>query len=187
MATITILGFGGKMGCRLTQSVQTNQQEPLISNCLTMIKTPHRKITHLIPPLILSLVSTPLLGATDMDQVTKNAEELANKAASSIESGELFVWIITGLLIGSLVGTIATRRNVGFGLVGNLVLGLLGAFLGGWIFDKLGFQFGLGELVLSYDDLLAAASGALIVVLVLLFVKARYLKARTPAGKKGKE
>jgi len=148
-----------------------------------MSKTAPSKITHLLLLLIIPLFCTPLLGAPDMDQVVKNAEEMAAQAASNIEPGELLAWLITGLLIGSLVGTLATRREVGFGFAGNLGLGLVGAFLGGLICDKLGLELGLGELVLSYDNLLAAAVGAFVVVMVLFFVKTRYLKARTPAKK----
>lgn len=133
------------------------------------------------------LACTPLLAAPDMERVARNAEELATQAASNLNVEELIVWLVTGLLIGSLVGTLVTRREAGFGLAGNLGLGLLGAFLGGMVSEKLGLELGLGNLVLSYDHLVAAAAGALVVVLVLLFVKSRYLKARTPGKKKSKD
>lgn len=45
-------------------------------------------------------------------------------------------WIFIGLLAGWLAGKIS--RGAGFGCVGNVLLGLVGAVVGGWIFTKLG-------------------------------------------------
>jgi uncharacterized membrane protein YeaQ/YmgE (transglycosylase-associated protein family) len=47
----------------------------------------------------------------------------------------LIGWIIIGLLAGWLAGTISRGR--GFGCVVDVILGLIGAVLGGWIFSKL--------------------------------------------------
>ena len=61
-----------------------------------------------------------------------------------------FIWF---LLIGILSGWIAGEltRGSGFGLMGNLIVGVLGALVGGFLFDVLGVSaYGLtGRLVLS--------------------------------------
>ena len=44
----------------------------------------------------------------------------------------LLIWIIVGAIAGWLAGLIV--KGYGFGLVGNIVLGIVGAFLGGWLF-----------------------------------------------------
>ena len=68
-------------------------------------------------------------------------------------------WIIVGLIAGWLAGTISRGR--GFGCIANIILGLVGAFLGGWIFERLGI-FG-GGLIYS---IAAATVGAVILVAV---------------------
>jgi uncharacterized membrane protein YeaQ/YmgE (transglycosylase-associated protein family) len=66
-------------------------------------------------------------------------------------------WILIGLIAGWLSGKIA--RGKGFGLIADLFLGLVGAVIGGWIFDRLG--------VTSYGfigSLAAATVGAVLLV-----------------------
>jgi uncharacterized membrane protein YeaQ/YmgE (transglycosylase-associated protein family) len=47
------------------------------------------------------------------------------------------IWIISGIVAGWLTGLVMKGR--GYGLVGDLVLGLLGGVIGGWLFGALGF------------------------------------------------
>jgi uncharacterized membrane protein YeaQ/YmgE (transglycosylase-associated protein family) len=69
----------------------------------------------------------------------------------------LISWILIGLIAGWLAGKIARGR--GFGCITDIVLGLVGSLLGGWIFTKLGI-FGGGFLF----SLAAATLGAVILV-----------------------
>ena len=68
-------------------------------------------------------------------------------------------WILIGLLAGWLAGKLS--RGAGFGCIGNVILGLIGSVLGGWIFSKLGI-FGGG---FAYS-LAAATVGAVVLVAV---------------------
>ena len=68
-------------------------------------------------------------------------------------------WILIGLIAGWLTGKIT--RGKGFGCLADIVLGLVGALLGGWIFTKLGI-FGGGFLY----SLAAATVGAVVLVSV---------------------
>ena len=58
--------------------------------------------------------------------------------------------IIISLLIGCLAGFCAGKlmKGGGFGIIMNIVLGLFGGALGGWLFSLLGIQWGglLGQL-----------------------------------------
>ena len=58
--------------------------------------------------------------------------------------------IILSLVIGCLAGFVAGKliKGGGFGFIMNLVLGLFGGVLGGWLFEQLGIQWGglLGQL-----------------------------------------
>ena len=66
-------------------------------------------------------------------------------------------WLLLGLVAGWLAGKIARGR--GFGCIADIVLGLIGSYIGGWIFVKLGI-FGGGFLY----SLAAATLGAVILV-----------------------
>jgi uncharacterized membrane protein YeaQ/YmgE (transglycosylase-associated protein family) len=66
-------------------------------------------------------------------------------------------WLLIGLLAGWLAGTLSRGR--GFGCITNVILGLIGAVLGGWIFTKLGI-FGGGFIF----SLAAATLGAVVLV-----------------------
>jgi uncharacterized membrane protein YeaQ/YmgE (transglycosylase-associated protein family) len=71
----------------------------------------------------------------------------------------VIAWIIIGLIAGWLAGTVSRGR--GFGCIANILLGLVGAFLGGWIFQKLGI---LGNGLIY--SIAAATLGAVILVAI---------------------
>ena len=73
------------------------------------------------------------------------------------ESHSLVSWLFLGLIAGWLAGKIARGR--GFGCVADIMLGLIGSYIGGWIFIKLGILGG-GFLY----SLAAATLGAIILV-----------------------
>jgi len=75
-------------------------------------------------------------------------------------SRSLISWIIIGLIAGWLAGTIARGR--GFGCFVNILLGMVGAVLGGWIFTKLGIYSSGGWLY----SLAAATVGAVVLVTI---------------------
>lgn len=81
-----------------------------------------------------------------------------------------YMTILWFLIIGTVAGWIAGEltKGHGFGLLGNLVVGILGALLGGYIFDVLNIStYGLiGSLVTS-------VIGAVVFLLVLSFFSGR--------------
>ena len=69
----------------------------------------------------------------------------------------LIAWILIGLIAGWLTGKVTRGR--GFGCVANVVLGLVGAVIGGWIFSRLGIEtWGV------IGSLAAAVVGAVVLV-----------------------
>ena len=74
------------------------------------------------------------------------------------------VWIVMGMVGGSLAGLIITRERKGFGLVRNMGLGLAGAIVGGLLFRLLGLLPGLDQISISLRDVVAAFVGSLIVL-----------------------
>ncbi|HVA95738.1 MAG TPA: GlsB/YeaQ/YmgE family stress response membrane protein [Candidatus Dormibacteraeota bacterium] len=71
----------------------------------------------------------------------------------------VITWLIVGLIAGWLAGTVSRGR--GFGCIANILLGLVGAVLGGWIFTRLGI-FGGGLLY----SIAAATVGAVVLVTI---------------------
>jgi uncharacterized membrane protein YeaQ/YmgE (transglycosylase-associated protein family) len=71
----------------------------------------------------------------------------------------VIAWIIIGLIAGWLAGKISQGR--GFGCIADIILGMVGAILGGWIFSKIGI--GGGGLLYS---IAAATVGAVLLVAV---------------------
>jgi len=77
-----------------------------------------------------------------------------------------WIWfLLVGLIAGWLAGKV--MRGAGYGLVGDLVVGVLGALLGGWLFGKLGIAIASGLL----GALITAFVGAVILVWLLRLMK----------------
>jgi uncharacterized membrane protein YeaQ/YmgE (transglycosylase-associated protein family) len=77
------------------------------------------------------------------------------------------VWLIIGGLAGWLAGKIL--QGGGFGIIGNIVIGICGSVLAGWLLPQVGFHIGSGLV----SDLINALIGALIIVAILAGVRRR--------------
>ena len=75
----------------------------------------------------------------------------------------LIIFLLIGAIAGWLAGLIV--RGFGFGLLGNIVVGIIGAFLAGWLLPRLGVSFVVGGPILT--EIVYAMIGA-IVLLVLI-------------------
>jgi uncharacterized membrane protein YeaQ/YmgE (transglycosylase-associated protein family) len=81
-------------------------------------------------------------------------------------SGEsLVIILLVGLAAGWLAGQIV--RGAGFGLVGDLIIGVVGAFVGSWLFPQLGVHFGTDIL----SAIVNATLGAVILLLLIRLVR----------------
>ena len=73
-------------------------------------------------------------------------------------------WIIVGLIAGWLAGLV--MRGGGFGLLGNIVIGVIGGLLGGWIASAV-LHIGAGVDGINVESILVAFGGAVVLLLVL--------------------
>jgi uncharacterized membrane protein YeaQ/YmgE (transglycosylase-associated protein family) len=87
------------------------------------------------------------------------------------------IWVVVGLLGGSLAGLMVTRHRKGLGLVRNLAVVLVGALVGGLFFRVLGFLPELDNVVISLRDVVAAVVGSLL-VLAALWLWQRFKKSQ---------
>ena len=92
--------------------------------------------------------------------------------------GEVLVWVIIGGLCGSFVGMLVTRSKHGFGHARNLLLGMAGSLVGGVLFNLLKIDLGLGDLSISFEDLIAGFAGSILVLVIAWAVN----KYRTRKG-----
>jgi uncharacterized membrane protein YeaQ/YmgE (transglycosylase-associated protein family) len=77
-----------------------------------------------------------------------------------------FIWfLIIGAIAGWLAGLVMKGR--GFGLLGDIIVGIIGAFLGGWLFGRLGVSFGGGLA----GSLIVAFLGAVILLFLVRLIK----------------
>jgi uncharacterized membrane protein YeaQ/YmgE (transglycosylase-associated protein family) len=77
----------------------------------------------------------------------------------------ILIWAIVGAVAGWLAGLVV--RGFGFGLVGNIIVGILGAFIGGWLFGAIGFSFFPGII----NTIITAFIGAVILLLIIRVIK----------------
>ena len=78
--------------------------------------------------------------------------------------GQIIVWLIIGCLAGTLAGRLVTFTKEGLGRWTNLAVGLSGALIGGGVFKVFHIDLGLGEIKLTFEDLIAAFLGSLLFI-----------------------
>ena len=77
-----------------------------------------------------------------------------------------FVWfIVIGLVAGWLAGQL--MKGGGFGVVGDIVVGVLGALIGGFLFSTLGLSSGGGLI----GSIVVATIGAVVFIFLLRLIK----------------
>jgi len=77
-----------------------------------------------------------------------------------------FIWfILVGLVAGWLAGQL--MKGGGFGVIGDIVVGVLGALLGGLLFRSLGMSSGGGLL----GAIIVATIGAVLLIFILRLIK----------------
>ncbi len=77
----------------------------------------------------------------------------------------IIAWLIIGAIAGWLAGTLV--KGGGFGLLGDIVVGIVGAFIGGWLAGVLGIGIG-GGLIAS---IITATIGAVVLIVILRMIK----------------
>jgi uncharacterized membrane protein YeaQ/YmgE (transglycosylase-associated protein family) len=79
--------------------------------------------------------------------------------------------LIVIVLVGIVAGWLATRivDGGGFGLIGDLITGLIGAFFGDWLLPRMHIHLGFGIVPLIID----ATIGAVVLLLIIRVVSGR--------------
>jgi uncharacterized membrane protein YeaQ/YmgE (transglycosylase-associated protein family) len=80
---------------------------------------------------------------------------------------QVIVWLIVGLIGGTLAGGLVRGQREGFGWWTNLGIGLIGALVGGLLFHLFGILPSLDTIAVSLRDVLSAVSGSMLFLLGL--------------------
>lgn len=77
----------------------------------------------------------------------------------------ILIWLLVGAIAGWLAGIIV--KGYGFGLLGNIAVGVVGAMIGGWLFGSFGVVNSMGLL----GVILGATAGAVLLLLALRIIR----------------
>src|SRR5512145_2313105 len=99
-------------------------------------------------------------GATlfDTDPTATNGER-------TMDLRSLVLFLVVGITAGLLAGRL--MKSGSSGVVGNLIIGAIGAFVGGWLFKLVGVSAGTGIV----GSLVTALVGAIVLIYVLRLLK----------------
>lgn len=78
---------------------------------------------------------------------------------------DILTWIIVGLIAGVLASLVA---GGGFGILADIVIGIVGAFIGAWVFGALGINSPFGGLA---GTIFVAFIGAVLLLLLLRAIR----------------
>tara|TARA_R110002096_G_scaffold4501_26_gene21226 strand:+ start:1056 stop:1367 length:312 start_codon:yes stop_codon:yes gene_type:complete len=80
--------------------------------------------------------------------------------------------LIVGVIVGTILG--ALLRDRAFGFMGNMLVGIMGAILGGYLWDKLlskYISFDLGSINIDINQVVVALLGAFLFLFVIRYIK----------------
>ena len=77
----------------------------------------------------------------------------------------LIIWLVVGAIAGWLAGMVV--KGGGYGLIGDIVVGILGGLFAGWLLPQVGVVIGSGMIAAIID----AFIGAVILLIALRLIK----------------
>ena len=82
-----------------------------------------------------------------------------------MELEAILIILIIGAVAGWLAGQIV--RGMGFGLIGNIVVGIVGAFIAGWLLPRIGIVIGGGMI----GSIINATIGAVVLLVIIGLIR----------------
>ena len=83
-----------------------------------------------------------------------------------MDNMDLLTWLIVGLVAGLLASFV--MGGTGLGIIGDIIIGILGAFVGGWLFKTLGVTSPFGGLG---GTIFVAFIGAVVLLFIIRLVR----------------
>src|SRR5262245_5217670 len=88
-----------------------------------------------------------------------------NGEGQNMDPQTLIIWLVIGAVAGWLAGQI--MKGGGFGLVGDIVVGIIGSVVAGWLLPRVGISIGGGIIA----EVINALIGAVILLFIVRLVK----------------
>jgi len=78
----------------------------------------------------------------------------------------ILTWLVVGLIAGVLASLV--MGGTGLGIIGDIIIGIVGAFIGGWLFSAMGVAVPLGGIA---GTILVAFIGAVVLLFIIRLVR----------------
>jgi uncharacterized membrane protein YeaQ/YmgE (transglycosylase-associated protein family) len=79
----------------------------------------------------------------------------------------IVIWLLAGAIAGFLAGLV--MRGGGFGILGNMIIGILGGIVAGWLFPRLGVSIPIADPFIR--SIIVSAIGGIILIFVVGLVR----------------
>ena len=83
----------------------------------------------------------------------------------AMDAQSIIIWLIVGAIAGWLAGMVV--RGGGFGLIGDIIVGIVGAFIGDWLLPRLNIHLGVGIAA----AIINATIGAVVLLALIKLVR----------------
>jgi len=105
------------------------------------------------------------------DEAGTHVASYAGTIKLEVVQMDLLTWLIVGLVAGVLASMV--MGGTGYGLIGDIVIGIAGAFVGGWVLRKLGTGVPVGGLA---GVIIVAFIGAIVLLLILRVIRSATMR-----------
>ena len=83
-----------------------------------------------------------------------------------MDAQSIIIWLIVGAIAGWLAGMVV-RKGGGYGLIGDIIVGIIGAVIAGWLLPRIGIIIGGGFVAAVIN----AFIGAVILLIILRLLR----------------
>jgi uncharacterized membrane protein YeaQ/YmgE (transglycosylase-associated protein family) len=84
-----------------------------------------------------------------------------------MEPQSIVIWLLIGAIAGFLAGLV--MEGGGFGLIGNIIIGVLGAIVAGYLFPSLGVSIPIADPLIR--SIIVSTIGAIILLFIIGLVR----------------
>jgi uncharacterized membrane protein YeaQ/YmgE (transglycosylase-associated protein family) len=85
---------------------------------------------------------------------------------------DLLTWLIVGLVAGVLASLV--MGGTGYGIIGDIIVGIAGAFVGSWLLARMGTGIGVGGLP---GTIIVAFIGAVVLLFIIRLLRGAFYRA----------
>ncbi|HEY5208086.1 MAG TPA: GlsB/YeaQ/YmgE family stress response membrane protein [Stellaceae bacterium] len=82
-----------------------------------------------------------------------------------LSTESIVIIVVVGAIAGWLAGLVV--QGTGFGLIGDIIIGIIGAFVGDWLLPRLHINLGVGLVA----AIISAAIGAIVLLIILRLIR----------------